>query len=99
MPEERNDVDGLIAAHLDGSLTEPQAQRLFTSLKADAGARRTLLTSAVQASILSREAIDGGERAAPAAPPRGARRRPAKQSRSWTPWLAVAAGLVAIVVP
>ncbi len=97
-PEDASGIDGMIASHLDNSLEAPQAKRLFASLKADPRARRMLLTSAVQASVLARDALDDSSRSTARFPGAGAReprgaRQPMAGPRRRMMWAAIAAGL------
>ena len=85
MSELTNDLDRLIALHLDDALDAPSAERLFALLRTDVAARRLLLSAATQATVLPRVALEAGL----ARPPVVARqRRPVR----W--WSAVAASLL-----
>jgi len=60
MSERDNDIDLLVALHLDDALDAPSAERLFAHLRTDVAARRLLLAAATQATVLPRVALEAG---------------------------------------
>jgi FecR protein len=86
MSELTNDLDRLIALHLDDALDAPSAERLFALLGSDVAARRLLLSAATQATVFPREALEAGL----ARPPAVAKQQ--RPARWW--WSAVAAALL-----
>ncbi|MBA3939505.1 MAG: FecR domain-containing protein, partial [Planctomycetes bacterium] len=96
MPED--DLERLIAAHLDDALAPDEAARLHARLRMDGEARRLLIAAARQAATLPRLALEHDARAAvpPPAHPPEPEAAPVRPRAPWR-WPAAAAVFIATV--